>query len=128
LLKGWWSGPILRSTAPDPSFGPALVTLSNGRTVANPLATGRRFAFPTRSEGQFALPTRHYLNVRVGREFHLRGSTRLELDVDVFNLPNRAGFQGFLQGAQQIGDVTTYGKGTNVQPPRTVQFGMRLSF
>jgi hypothetical protein len=38
LQKGRWSGPILtRLAVPDPQFGPATVTLSNGRVVSNPL-------------------------------------------------------------------------------------------
>ena len=128
FMKGWWSGPILRTSPIDAQFGPPTVTLANGRVVSNPLATTRRFAFPTRGEGQFSLPARHYLNVRVGRELRLQGSTRLQLHVDVFNLPNLASFQGFQPGAQQVDDPNTYGKGANVQPPRTVQVGVRFSF
>ena len=105
-MKGWWSGPILRTSPIDAQFGPPTVTLANGRVVSNPLATTRRFAFPTRAEGQFSLPARHYLNVRVGRELRLHGSTRLQLHVDVFNLPNLASFQGFQPGAQQVDDPT----------------------
>ena len=51
------------------------------------------FAYSTRSEGQVVLPARHHLNLRVGREFRLRGDRRLELDLDIFNVPNLAGFQ-----------------------------------
>jgi hypothetical protein len=128
VLKGWWSGPILmRVSAPDPQFGPATVTLSDGRRVSNPLATTVRFAYPTRTEGQYALPARHYLNLRVGREFRLRGDRQIEVDVDIFNLPNTAGYQGFLSGANQQYS-TNFGKGGNIQPPRTVQLGLRFSF
>ncbi len=128
LLKGWWSGPIVaRLPAADPQFGPPTVTLSNGREVPNPLATTTRFAFDTRSEGQFALPARHYVNLRVGRVFRLHAGIRLELDLDIFNVPNLAGFQGFLPGAHQQFS-TNFGKGGNVQPPRTVQLGIRFTF
>ena len=102
--------------------------LSNGRVVSNPLATTRCFAFPTRSEGQFTLAARHYLNLRLARGFSFQGDKRLEISLDVFNVPNLACFQGFLPGAQQLDDKNTYGRGANVQPPRTVQFGTRFSF
>ncbi len=128
FLKGWWSGPILRKAAIDTQFGPPTITLSNGRVVSNPLATTRRFAFSTRSDGQFSLPPRHYLNLRVGRMFPLGGNKRLEIDLDVFNVPNFSAFQAFLPGAQQLDEQATYGKGTNVQPPRTVQVGVRFGF
>jgi hypothetical protein len=128
VLSGWSSGPILvRIPAADPQFGPSRVVLSNGTAVSNPLATTFRFLFPTRGEGQFMLPPRHYLNLRLGREFRLRGGTRFEVDLDMFNLPNLAGFQGFLPAAH-VYNTANYGKGGNVQPPRTVQLGLRFSF
>jgi hypothetical protein len=128
ILKGWWSGPILRSSEVDPQYGPPTIQLSNGRYAPNPLAIARRFAYETRGEGQFQLAARHYLNLRLARAFQLHGHRRFEVDVDFFNLPNFAGFQNFLPGAQNLDESTTYGKGTNVQPPRTVQFAARLSF
>ncbi len=114
-------------SAADPQFGPPIVTLSNGRRVSNPLATTIRFAYPTRSDGQYSLSARHYLNLRVGREFRLNGDTQIEVDLDIFNVPNAAGYQGFLSGANQQYS-TNFGKGGNIQPPRTVQLGLRFSF
>ena len=52
-MGGAWSGPIVNTiAAPDPAFGPATLTLSNGRVVSNPLATTYRFAYATRDDGQ----------------------------------------------------------------------------
>ena len=127
VLKGWWSGPILRSLAAnDPQFGPARIVLPNGAQVPNPLATTLRFVYATRSDGQAALPARHHLNLRVGREFQLGPNRRLQVDLDVFNVPNLAGFQGFVSGANRLGP--DFGKGGNVQPPRTVQLNVRFAF
>jgi hypothetical protein len=128
LQVGRWSGPIFeRIAAPDPQFGPPTVRLSNGRLVPNPLATTLRFAFPTQSEGQFRLPATHYLNVRVARDFKLPSATRLNVAFDVLNLPNAAGYQGFLTGANQLFSAN-YGKGGQIQTPRTYQVSGRFTF
>src|SRR5262245_2304837 len=72
--SGAWSGPIVtRLAASEPRFGPATVTLSNGRIVSNPLATTIRFANATRDDGQFSLPGTHLLNLRIGKDVRLAG-------------------------------------------------------
>ena len=103
------------------------MTLSNDRVGSNPLATTVRFAFPTREDGQCELPAAHCLNLRIGRDFRLGKTHRLGVNFDILSLPNRAGYQGFLSGANQLYS-TNYGKGGNVQPPRTLQLGLRYSF
>jgi hypothetical protein len=125
--SGMWSGPIVtRIAAADPQFGPATVTLSNGRVVPNPLATVIRFAYPTRGEGQFTSPTVHWWNVRVGREF-TAGRNRLEAAVDVFNVLNSAGDYQMGNGANQ-----TFNAGFKTfqfrQPPRSAQIFLRYAF
>ena len=53
VTAGPYSGAILtRIAAADPIFGPALITLANGTTQPNPLATTNRFKFPTRGDDQ----------------------------------------------------------------------------
>jgi Carboxypeptidase regulatory-like domain/TonB dependent receptor len=128
LQNGRWSGPILtRLTAPDPRFGPTTVTLSNGRVVSNPLATTIRFSGATRDDGQFVLPATHYLNLRLGRGFALSGGRRLTVSLDFLNVVNAAGFQGFLTGANQLFSAN-YGKGGQVQIPRTEQLNIAFRF
>jgi hypothetical protein len=73
--------------APDPAFGPATVTLSNGRVVSNPLATTTRFIGP-RGDNTLQGPTVHRLNLRFGKQFALRGAHGFDLNVDVFNVTN----------------------------------------
>ena len=123
-----WSGPIItRVAAADPQFGPATVTLSNGRVVSNPLATLNRFAFPTRDEGQFKLPALHVINLRVGRDFDLAQDRRLQLALDFFNVGNLGRFQGFLAGANQLFNAN-YGQGGSVQQPISAQFSVQFFF
>lgn len=128
LQKGRWSGPIMtRLSASDPQFGPPTVTLPNGRVVSNPLATTIRFANATRSDGQYQLAGLHYLNLRLGREFHLPPDRKFAVNLDLFNVANLGSFQGFLAGANQLYS-TNYGRGGEIQPPRSVQLELRLWF
>jgi hypothetical protein len=125
--SGPWSGPILtRLPAADPAFGPATVTLSNGRVVSNPLATPIRFAHETRRDGQFSLPAVHVWNVRVGRTFPI-GRWRLETAADVFNVTNHDADQALqIGGNQQYNPF--FGTGMTRQFPRALQLSARLLF
>ena len=95
--------------------------------MSNPIATPLRFAFPTRTEGQYELPALHYLNLRVGREFRFAGERRFAVNLDIFNIRNLSSYQGFLTGANQLFS-TNYGRGGEIQPPRSVQIELRAWF
>jgi hypothetical protein len=127
LQSGPWSGPILASLpAPDPAFGPATVTLSNGRVVSNPLATPIRFANATRSRGQLRLPSQHIWNVRVGQRLSL-GKQRIEVALDALNVINAGADQVFSPGAnQQFSPV--FGLGSMRQLPRAAELSFRVLF
>jgi len=133
--SGPYSGPIITlASAPDPRFGPATVTLSNGRAVANPLATTRRFAFPTRGEGQIQAPHLHIWNIRLGRDFKI-GTDRLELAFDVFNLTNAASDTQFIErGGNELFNPSYARRadgsfnGTLRQFPRAGQVSVRYVF
>jgi Carboxypeptidase regulatory-like domain/TonB dependent receptor len=125
--NGHYSGPVFtKLAAPDPQFGPTTVTLSNGRVVANPLATTARFAFPTRSDGQFELPAAHYINLRGGRVFKFEKYS-LAANLDVFNVPNLGHYQALLSGANLVYS-SNYGLGGEVQPPRSYQVEVKFQF
>jgi outer membrane receptor for Fe3+-dicitrate len=127
LQSALWSGPIVtRLAAPDPRFGPATVTLSNGRVVSNPLATTIRFAYPTRDEGQFTLPAVQVWNARIGRDFRL-GARRLETALDVFNVTNNEAFYLLENGAHQTFSPL-FGQGRQRQTPRAAQISVRFVF
>jgi len=125
--SGIWSGPIVtRLAAADPAFGPATVTLANGRVVSNPLATTIRFAYPTRGEGQLKTAPLHTWNLRVGRRFTWRG-TRVDAALDVFNLTNHDADLSFQTGANQTYN-SLYGATTFRQLPRSAQLTLRTTF
>jgi Carboxypeptidase regulatory-like domain/TonB dependent receptor len=125
--SGGWSGPIVtRIAAPDPAFGPATVTLSNGRRVANPLATTIRFAYPTRGDGQLVTPALHVWNVRVGRRISVR-RVAFDASIDLFNVTNNDADQQFQLGANQTFNPL-YGATTYRQLPRSAQLVVRASF
>jgi hypothetical protein len=127
LQSGPWSGPILAMLpAPDPTFGPATVTLSNGRVVSNPLATPIRFANATRGSGQLRLPSLHIFNVRVGHRLSF-GKRPIEVAVDVLNVINAGADQAFGPGAnQQFSPV--FGLGAMRQVPRAAELSFRVLF
>jgi Carboxypeptidase regulatory-like domain/TonB dependent receptor len=125
--SGAWSGPIIaRAASPDPAFGPATVTLSNGRPVTNPLATVFRFAYPTRGEGQLKTPILHVWNVRVGRRFTWR-RVAWDAALDVFNATNHDADLSFQSGANQTFNPL-YGQTTFRQLPRSAHVTVRMSF
>lgn len=135
LMSGPYTGPIIdRIAAPDPRYGPTTITLSNGRVVANPLATRDRFVYPTRGEGQIKLPAMQVLNLRVGKSIRF-GERELELSVDVFNATNNDSFQEFFSGQSNrvyspnyILDANGDIRANNRQFARAAQALARFSF
>ena len=89
ITAGPYSGAILtRVAASDPVFGPALITLANGTTQPNPLATTNRFKFPTRGEGQVLGDSIKILNVKLGKKFDLGATRNFEIATNIFNVFN----------------------------------------
>jgi hypothetical protein len=133
VQSGPYSGPVVtRIAMADPQFGPATVTLSNGRVVSNPLATTIRFAGRDRGDKQIKAPYLNVVNLRVGRNFHF-GDRRLDVAFDVFNVLNGDTDQQFFDGGNQlyssnyaIQNDAFYG--VNRQPPRQGQLSLRFSF
>jgi len=102
IQSGGYVGNIVtRLAAPDPVFGPATVTLANGTTQPNPLATTIRFAYPTRGEGQVRNEDERYLQLQLGREFRF-GSQQLDATLGIFNVFNSGAQQQWLTGANQM--------------------------
>lgn len=126
--SGPWSGPIFtRIAAADPQYGPATLRLSNGRAVQNPLATTIRFVGPTRGDGQFTPEPLHVWNLRLGKDFQLPRSRRLELALDIFNVANFNKETGFAAGHNQDFSLN-FRKTQGTQPPRTFLVSTRLQF
>ena len=83
-----YSGPIVtRLSASDLRFGPPTVTLANGTTQPNPLATTIRFANATRGEGQVLNEPIRILQVKVGKLFKF-DRNQFEASLNVYNVLN----------------------------------------
>ncbi len=127
VQSGGWSGPIItRVAASDPAFGPAIVTLSNGRRVSNPLATTLRFAGATRSDGQLTTPILQMWNARAGRRFSVHDMT-FDASIDVFNITNNGADQMFQLSSNQTYNPL-FGATQYKQLPRSAQFVIRFAF
>jgi outer membrane receptor protein involved in Fe transport len=72
------------------------------------------------------------LSLRVSRSFRLTGGSRIEGLVEAFNLTNRANpitrNNSFGSGSYPSNPSADFNRVTAVGDPRTVQFGLRLSF
>jgi hypothetical protein len=108
---GGWVGPVVTQlSAANPIFGPSLVTLANGTTQSNPLATTIRYcgsatlpcsANPIRADGQTRNEDERYLQLHVTREFSI-GRRRFMTGVNIFNLLNNGAMTQWNTGANQI--------------------------
>jgi hypothetical protein len=118
-----YSGPIVtRLAAPDPTFGPARITLANGTTQPNPLATTIRFAFPTRGEGQVLNEPIRTLQLKIGRNFRV-GRHQLEAALSIFNVFNSGANIQYAVGNNQLYNPNYLGQ-FNKLPAR----GFQLAF
>jgi hypothetical protein len=98
-----YSGPIVnRLSAPDPRFGPSTITLANGTTQPNPLATAIRFAYANRGEGQVLNEPIRTLQTRIGKIFRFKRNS-FEAALSVYNVLNSgANIQYKSPGGNQI--------------------------
>ena len=127
LMSGPYSGPVYTTiAAADPQFGPAKVTLSNGRSVPNPLATTYRFAYDNRGDGQLELPMQGTWNLKLDRSFPI-GARELTLSAEVFNVTNNGSDQRFVSGGNVLTNAN-YGLGQFRQLPRAFQVSGRFEF
>jgi hypothetical protein len=102
VSAGDYSAPIFtRLAAADPVFGPARVTLPNGTTQPNPLATTLRFNFPTRGDGQVLNEPTRTLQLKIGWESRL-GPHRFSTSLNVFNALNSGASALWATGANQL--------------------------
>jgi len=136
IQAGGWVGPVVTQLrAADPVFGPALVTLANGTTQQNPLATTIRFcgaealpcaANPIRSDGQTRNEDEKYMQLHVSREFR-PGPYRAEVGLSVFNLFNNGAMTQWNIGANQLYSPN-YLSRFNRTSSRQLQFSFKFRF
>jgi hypothetical protein len=127
IQAGGYLGPVLISAAADPVFGPGQIRLANGTTQPNPLATAWRFAYGTRSEGQVLNEATRYLQLNVGREFHLGTQQRVEANLGIFNVFNTGAHTQWNDGANIL-NGPLYLSRFNRHPPRAFQISFRYKF
>ena len=127
---GPWSGAIFtRVDEPDPTFGPARVTLANGTTQPNPLADRTRFLFDTRDEGQVKLGDTKRLSVKIGKVIDIMGPNQnIELSLQVFNLLNLGDFQQYTYNGANAVFNPNFLQPRNRQAGRGVQFNAMFRF
>ena len=127
---GPWSGAIFtRIDEPDPTFGPARVTLANGTTQPNPLADRTRFLFDTRDEGQVKLGDTKRLSVKIGKVIDIMGPNQnIELSLQIFNLLNLGDFQQYTYNGANAIFNPNFLQPRNRQSGRGVQFNAMFRF
>ena len=134
---GGWVGPIVTQLPrADPVFGPALVTLANGTTQSNPLATIIRYcgsatlpcdANPIRANGQTRNEDERYLQLHVTREFSVGAQHRFMAGVNIFNVLNNGAETQWNTGANQIYSPN-YLSRFNRTSSRQAQVNFKFSF
>jgi hypothetical protein len=126
IQAGGFLGPVVQQSGADPIFGPGRVTLANGLTQPNPLATAWRFAFDTRSDGQLRNETARYLQLNINRSFRF-GSRSLETGIGIFNVFNTGAHTQWNTGANRLG-TSLYLARFNRHPPRAAQVTVGIKF
>jgi hypothetical protein len=127
IQAGGYLGPVVVQNATgDPVFGPGRVTLANGTTQPNPLATSWRFAYATRSEGQLANETTRYLQLNMGRTFKF-GRQSFDANLGIFNVFNTGAHTQWNTGANRLNN-SLYLSRFNRHPPRAFQITVGYKF
>ena len=128
IQAGGYLGPVVVQNATgDPIFGPARVTLANGTTQANPLATSWRFAYATRSENQLLNETTRYLQLNLSRSIKFGTAQSLQLGLGIFNVFNTGAHTQWNTGANRL-NTTLYLSRFNRHPPRAFQLTLGYKF
>jgi hypothetical protein len=101
------------------------VTLSNGRSVADPFFNPSYPRAGRRGVDMLKADNVHLVNLRVQKTFRFGAERRLELSADAFNLFNTDAAFGFLSVDERSAN---FGKPTNTVPARVAQAGVRFVF
>ncbi len=127
IQAGGYLGPVvIQMPSGDPQYGPARVTLANGTTQPNPLATAWRFAYGTRSDGQVRNETARFLQLQLGRDFRF-GDRAVQATLGIFNVFNTGAHTQWNDGANQLNNPN-YLSRFNRHPPRAFQLTLGYKF
>jgi hypothetical protein len=108
----------LNATAPR-------ITLSNGRSVADPFYNPVLYQAGKRNVNMLAADSVHLVNIRVQKSIRFGAVQRLDLSADVFNLFNSDAAFGFLSSDLRSAN---FGVRTSFVQPRVAQLGLRFVF
>jgi len=130
MLSGFYTltqGPHSDVLIGDAALGATAprITLSNGRSVADPFFNTAYPRARKRNVDMLAADTVQLFNLRVQKSFALAPGRRLEFTADAFNLFNTDAAFGFLSADARSAN---FGVKTNYAQPRTGQLGVRFVF
>jgi hypothetical protein len=124
MQAGPWSGsPLYQLSATDPDvlkYGPASITLANGTTQPNPLATRNRYVFSDRGEGQVRAPTINTVGLKVGKVLKWQ-RYQVEVAGNVFNLLNGGDYTQYSYNSAYQSWSSNFLLMVNQQPARAFQ-------
>ena len=130
MFSGFYSftqGPrsdILTGAFPLNATAPR-ITLSNGRSVADPFFNPSFPRAGSRNVDMLKADNVHLVNLRAQKTFPLGTGRRLEVSGDVFNLFNTDAAFGFLSSDERSAN---FGVRTSIVQPRVGQVGVRVVF
>jgi hypothetical protein len=142
-MAGPWSGPLIDNPGSDPLYGPSRITLANGSTQPNPLATTYRLIGADRGtgcelttlpdngtycDGQARAPVIHNLSLNVGKSFSLGGSREFEVLAKIFNAFNWSGHHQMTYSGANRTYGSNYAELRSLQNPRGMQISFRFRF
>jgi hypothetical protein len=106
------------------------VTLSNGRSVADPFFNISYPRAGSRGLDMISADDAHIVNLRVEKTIRFRNGQRLQLSADAFNAFNNAAARSFMGASSWAVDErrADFGVKTNTVPARVGQVGVRFVF
>ena len=127
VQAGPWSGsPLYQLAATDPDvlkYGPARITLANGTTQPNPLATRNRYVYSDRGEGQVQAPAITTVGLKVGKVFKVDRYS-FEVAGNIFNVLNAGDYTQYNYSSAYQSWSSNFLLMGNQQPARAFQLNV----
>ena len=143
---GPWSGTVRRraSSAARAIFGPSSFTSPGGVSFSNPLRSSTRYytdtgpldnvlpevfrnVSDTRSH-QLNAPGPRNLNVKIGRDFELGDTQKVQVALNILNAFNTSRHYQFARNGNRTESPSNFSRFRNLQPPRGYQIVLQYKF